>query len=356
MCGLLSVIDHNRMKTMFGGVLTPILAFASLLVCGIANAQLDRVYPLSGAPVSGKIVEMKPDSVTVESGSKKQTLTIDQIQKILYEGDPPSLTKGREFALDGQWDQALDELRRVDFEGLKRDYVKADVLFYLAKSEAEMALVGRGNTTEAAKKMLAFVGANSQNIHFFGAAKTLGDLAVAMGSYDQAAKYYGALAKAPSADLKIESVYLTGLAKLRQGKSSEAQADFDKVIGASVQSTAAARLQTLAKAGRAVTLSQQGQGAEGLKLVDTLIAELDPADSEMASRIYNAQGASYEATGDSLSAVLAYLHTHLMFSGQADAHAESLSKLVQLWPKVGKPERAAEARNELQQRYPGWGK
>ncbi len=328
----------------------------SVFLAPWALAQNDRIYPLNGNPISGKITEMKPEGVIVESGSNTQTLTVDQIQKILYEGDPPALTKGREFALDGQWDQALDELRRIDLTKLTRDMIKADVTFYIAKCEAKLALSGRGNVAEAVKKMLAFAGANSTSIHFFDTAKTLGDLAVASRNFDQALKYYGALAKSPSVDMKIESVYLTGLAKLRQGKPSEAQADFDKVIAATVQSTAALRMQTLAKAGRAVTLSEQGQGEEGVKLVDSLIAELNTADSEMASRIYNAQGACLEATGDIQGAVMAYLHTHLMFTGQADAHAEALTKLVPLWTKIGKPERAAEARTELQQRFPGWGK
>ena len=88
-------------------------------------------------------------------------------------------------------------------------------------------------------------------------------------------------------------------------------------------------------------------------MVDGLIAELNPGDIEMSARIYNAQGASYEAAGDAEGAVLAYLHTHLMFSAVPDAHAEALKRLVELWPKIGKPERAAEARQELQQRYPG---
>ncbi len=326
------------------------------LVAGTAIAQVDRVYLKTGNPVSGKIADMKREGVVVESGSNKQNVTVDLIEKILFEGDPSPLTKGREFALDGQWEQALDELRRVDLSGINREMVKADAMFYTAKSESQLALVGRGSTAEAIKKMRAFVDANLQSIHFFGAAKTLGDLAVATGNYDQATKYYGALAQAPSADLKIESVYLSGLAKLRQGNAAEAQTDFEKVVGASVQSTTALRLQTLAKAGRAVALSQQGKGDEGLKLVDSLITELNSADSEMGSRIYNAQGASFEATGDFQGAVLAYLRTHLLFSGQADAHAEALSKLIELWPKVGKPDRAAEARTELQERYPGWGK
>ena len=157
-----------------------------------------------------------------------------------------------------------------------------------------------------------------------------------------------------------------GLSEAREGdqalaenllkRMAEAQADFEKVLSANVQSTTASRLQTLARAGLAVALSQQGKAEEGLKLVESLIAEMGSGDSEMASRIYNAQGACLEASGDTLGAVMAYLHTHLMYSGQADAHAEALSKLVELWPKLGKPDRAAEAREELQQRYPGWGK
>ncbi len=339
-----------------GPLLAILLACPLMVLAALAQAQVDRIYPVSGNLITGKITDIKRDGVTIEAGSNTQTIAVDQIQKILFEGDQASLTKGREFALDGQWDQALEELQRLDMAKITRDFVKAEATYYVAASEAHMALVGRGSTADAAKKMLGFAGAYPQNFHFYDAAKLLGDLAVSMGVYDKAEQYYRALREAPSNDLKIDSVYLTGIAKLRQGKADEAQVEFDKVIGASVQSTTAVRIQTLAKAGRAVALSQQGKGDEGLKLVETMITELNPADSEMAARIYNAQGASFEATGDTQGAIMAYLHTHLMFSGQADAHAEALSHLVQLWGKVGKPDRATEARDELQQRYPGWGK
>ena len=354
--GPLTLLLNMRRASEFCSVSALIVTIPLMFQATVAHAQTDRVYPISGNMVSGKITDFKRDGVTIESGANKQTFAVDQIQKIMFEGDPASLTKGREFALDGQWDQALDELRGIELEKITREFVKGDATFYLAQSEAHLALVGRGNTAEAAKKMIAFATANPQSIHFYSAAKLLGNLAVSMGSFDKAAQYYGALREAPSADLKMEMLYLIGIAKLRQGKAEEAQTDFEKVIGASVQTTTAIRLRTLAKAGLAIALSQQGKASEGLKLVDTLISELNPADSEMASRIYNAQGASFEVAGDHQGAVMAYLHTHLMFSGQADAHAEALSHLVQLWPKLGKPDRAAEAREELQQRYPGWGK
>lgn len=334
-----------------------VIAFG-IVVCTsrTAHAQVDRVYPLTGNPVVGKLAEMRREAVLIESTSSKQTVPVDKIRRILFEGEPTALTNGRQFVLDGQYDRAAEELRRLDFAAIKRDMVKADAMYFLARSEAELALVGRGDVAEATRKLLAFVSGNPQSIHFFRAAKTLGDLAVADAKYDQAVKYYAALAAAPIPELKIEADYLTAVAKLRQGNASEAEASFDKVISASVQSPAAARLQTLAKAGRAVTLAKQGKGQEAIDLVGGLIAELNPDDSELASRIYNAQGSGYEAIGDNEGAVLAYLHTHLMFSGQSDAHAESLSRLVELWPKVGNPDRANEARQELRQRYPGWKK
>ena len=355
MFGSLFAARNTPASQNFRSALPLVLMFPLVLAASVAHGQVDRVYPHSGNAVSGKITDISPNSVTIETGSNQQTFTVDQIQKIFFEGDPAGLTKGREFALDGQWEQAIDELRGVDIDSIKREVIQADAMYYLAKSEAQLALIGRGSTADAAKKLLAFVTAHPQSIHFYGAAKVLGNLAVSVGSFDQAAKYYSALAKSPAVEMKVESVYLTGLAKLRQGKAAEAQADFEKVLSANVQSTAASRLQTLARAGLAVALSQQGKAEEGLKLVESLIAEMGSGDSEMASRIYNAQGACLEASGDTLGAVMAYLHTHLMYSGQADAHAEALSKLVELWPKLGKPDRAAEAREELQHRYPGWG-
>lgn len=322
----------------------------------VAQAQVDRVIPVTGPAIIGKIADIKRDSVTVESSSGSQTLSIDKVGSLAFGGEPQGLTSGRRAALEGNFEQAAIDLTKIDFKAITRNEIRADAMYYVARTDAELALAGRGDVAEATRKMRGFVTANPQSMHFYRAAKTLGDLAVAEGKYDEAVKFYGALAGAPIAELKIEAEYLGAVAKLRQGNVAEADASFTRVISANVQSELGARLQTLAKAGKAVTLAKQNKGQEAVALVDTLIAELNPDNSEIAAQVYNAQGASLEATGDLVGAVLAYLHTHLMFSGQSSAHAEALSRLVELWPKVGNPERATEARQELQQRYPGWKK
>jgi tetratricopeptide (TPR) repeat protein len=321
---------------------------------GNAWAQLDRVYDNDGGNVGGTITLTSKDGVQLKKGGSVQNFLSSDILKIMYEGDPEALTKAREFALDGQWQQALAELKNVNFAQIKRPVIKAEYGFFLVLCQSKFALAGKGNKKEAAAATLKFLTTYRDSWHFYEATKVLGDLALALNDHANALKYYGALAQSPSTDTKIDSVYLTGLVHLNKGDAEAAKSNFDKVIGLQPQTPMAVRLQTLSKAGKAVALARDGQGAEGLKMVGELIAQLSPTDTEMAARIYNAQGASYEASGDKEGAVMAYLHTHLMFATQPDAHAEALKKLTELWPQIGKPERAAQARQELQERYPGF--
>ena len=317
-------------------------------------AQFDRVYDKAEDNVSGTVVNVSQSGVSLKRGDNNQEFQAGQILKILFEGDPPALTKGREFALDGQYDQALSELKTIALDSLPRDVNKAETAYYLAYCEAKLALAGKGAKDEAVRKLLGFATTYNSSWHFYEAARLLGDLSLALNNADKALTYYKSLMNAPSANTKIESVYLQGLVNLKKQDPEAASAEFEKVIGLKAQSTEVARLQVLAKAGKALALAQGNQGADSLAITNELIGELNPTDVEMAARIYNAQGAGFEASGDTEGAILAYLHTHLMFSLQPDAHAEALQRLVELWPQIGKPERAAEARQELQQRYPGF--
>ena len=320
-----------------------------------AAAQLDRVYPASGNPITGAVTAVTKDTVSIKTSTTTQDVPVDSIRKIQFEGDPSGLTRGRELALDEQFDQAIEELRKVDRSKIKRELIQADAIYYLLFSEARQALAGQGSKDQSAANLLTFARTYPTNWHFYSVARLLGDLAVASGEYDKAATYYGSLKSSSSPQLQNEANYLNGLAQLRGGDAAAALTLFDQVIASKAESTAALRLQALAKAGRVAALGADGKTDAAMQEATALVAQLDPADVELAARIYNAQGAAERAAGDVEGAVISYLHTHLMFSAVPDAHAEALSQLVQLWPKLGKPERATEARQELQTRYPGWG-
>jgi len=325
-----------------------------LLGSSSATAQRDRLYDLEGKNVSGKITNITSQGVEIEKSGDTQKFQSGEILKIMFEGDPSGLTRGRELAIDGQYEQAMEELRKIKFDEIDREAITADADFYMSMCEAKLALAGKGKKDVAVKKMLGFAGKYRSSWHFFDAAKLLGDLALGLNDHAKALQYYGSLRKAPSADTKIQSVYLSGIVHLKKGDGPAATALFDKVIGLKAQTTRSNRLQALAKAGKAASLADGGKGDDCLKLLNDLIKELNATDIELAARIYNAQGKGCESNEDSEGAILAYLHTHLMFSSVPDAHAEALKRLVELWPKVGKPEEAAKARQELQQRYPGF--
>ncbi|TWU37687.1 hypothetical protein Q31b_44760 [Novipirellula aureliae] len=331
-----------------------ILVTASLFACAQAYAQNDTIYPLTGSPIRAAVVETTAEYVAVERGATNQKISSGEILKILFEGDPPGLTKGREFALDGQYKQALEDLAEVVRDTLPRKIIEEDWEFYVAYSQSQLALAGQADKKSAAAQMIAFASNHRTSWHWFSAAKVIGDLALALGNTDDAFKWYGVLRRAPSTTQKIQSVYLTGLAHFAAGDVEKAIAEFEKVIGINVQSAPDARLQSLAKAALAKAYAKQNQADKGLELVSSVIAELGPTDIEMSARAYNAQGANFESKGDTEGAILAYLHTHLMFSSQSDADAFALSRLAELWPKVGKPERAAAARQRLRDRYPGF--
>ncbi|MEO1528999.1 MAG: hypothetical protein AAFX06_26555 [Planctomycetota bacterium] len=320
-----------------------------------ATAQMDRVYVVgSNSASAGTVTETSKGGIKLKTGAKVRDFNSSEIRKILFQREPTELNRGRELAIDGQYEQALTELKGIDGEKLTRDVVRAEATYYVVLCNAKLALAGRGDRNAAIAGAIGFARNNSNSYHFFSVAKLLGDLALATKAYDKAIQYYGALKDAPSAESKIESRYLVGVANLEKGDVAQAEAAFGDVASVSVNSAEALRLKVLAQAGQAVALARNGKGKEGLSLVESLIEKLNPTDIEMSARVYNAQGASYEAAGDIEGAILSYLHTHLMFSGQSDAHAKALGRLVELWPKVGRAERAAEARQELQQRYPGF--
>jgi len=323
------------------------------LWAGIASAQTDRLYPSDGDVEIGKIKAINKDGIVMTIGGKDTNFPVGEIRRVSFQGDPPELTRARDFIMDGQYDQALGELKQIDVSQIGRDEMKADVQFYSALSQGEMALAGQGDLGQATKAAMAFVQQNSDSYHFYPTTRLLGDLAKAMGNFQRAAQFYGYMMRAPSTEMKIESVYQGGMVKLADKDLAGAKADLEKVSGIKATSGEAQRFQTLAKAALAEVAAREGQVDQAIEIVNGLIKTVNPTDTQTNARIYNALGAAYLAAGQDEDALLAYLHTQLMYSMHAESHVEALKQLIDLWTKVGKPDRAAQARGELQQRYPG---
>ena len=344
-----------------------VLRYLSALTCfflcsfGLSHRQSlsqDRIFPIQGAAASGSIQEMTKDKVVMQVRGNNQNFPSNTIAWIVFEGDPSSFSRAKEFVSKGQFEEAMVEFRKLDPASLKSDNSKKELDFYRPYTAGKLALLGKSNAKEAYDGLLAFVGANKDSHHFYECADLLGELAAQLGLFDKAAVYFGALSRSPFKEMAIRSRYLEAKALMAQNKFAEAKKACAEVINGAATDPAALRTQKLAAVLSARCDSGEGKGEAALASLQKLIQDNDSSDGELFSKIYNAQGECLVKLNRNEEAAIAFLHTDLLFANQAEGHAEALYYLSQIWTKLGEVQRAAEAKEKLTTSYAGtpWAK
>jgi tetratricopeptide (TPR) repeat protein len=334
-----------------------LLPWAVLLMATAATAQsrIDTVVPVNGSAIRGSVTAATRDEITIDVKGKTQKLPVNELQRIIFGDGPTGLRQAHEALADGQYANALETLNKIRDSQLKEPLVQQDFEFQVAYCKAMLGEEVEGSTAAAAKELLDFLRKYPDSFHFYRAAETLGDLAMRLGSFDKAVSFYGQLAKSPWVDYKLKAAVLEANALQAQGpeKYAEALARYDVVVKAKVRGAQAERQRQFALAGKAACEAELGNTESALKVAEQVIRDNDPSDVELFAKAYNALGAAYRQANNPRDAILAYLHVDLLCHRARDAHAESLYYLSTLWGKVGKPDRAAEARSTLKARYAG---
>lgn len=328
--------------------------FAAAIVCTAMSARADSVGRVSGPPLQGDVAEMSPLEVKVKQGSAEKAVPVNEIDYISWTGEPSQLKTIRARLKAGDFEYVIATVERLNPDDLKRKEMQQDVEFYRAYAKSRLALAGGGDVKEAGVMMRDFVKKNDGSYHLLKGVETLGDLFVAIGSYDKAAAEYAKLAVVPWPEMKSRAAIASGRALLAQKKYPEALVEFDKVLSApATGDTAAVKTQMQAATlGKATCLSATGQFEEGIKLIEGVIGEADPEDMDLHARAYVTLGNCYrQKPGATKEALLAFLHVDVLYPSQAEAHAEALSNLRELWNEVGKPDRAQQAADMLAERY-----
>jgi tetratricopeptide (TPR) repeat protein len=151
----------------------------------------------------------------------------------------------------------------------------------------------------------------------------------------------------------MRAAVLQARADSADGKYAEALPGFEQVLSSGLTTPEALEQKMHATVGKAVCLAATGKADEGIQIIEDLIAKNDPADATLFGRAYNALGACYMKTGKTKDALLAYLHTDVLFYRDPDTHAEALYHLSKLWGDIGKSDRAVRARGLLTSQYAG---
>jgi tetratricopeptide (TPR) repeat protein len=311
-----------------------------------------RLRPVGTA--KGTISSMTPTEITLDmaAGQKKQ-FAVNDVDAVLFDGEPPEIKLVRSQIGNGNFEQALTMLEKIDATKITRPEVKQDLQFYKALCRARLALAGAGDVREAGSQMRAFVNANPTNYHYLQAAEILGDLFAAVGVLDRAYEQYAIVEKAPWPEYKMRAGVAKGRVLTSQKKYTEALAAFDAVLKLTGDGKEAAENQKLAaQLGKAMCLAATGEPDAGIKLVQEVIDKAEPEDADINARAYVTLGNCYrQKEGATKDALLAYLHVDLLYNRDREAHAEALWNLARLWNELGKPERALEATQLLKDHY-----
>lgn len=334
----------------------PVLALSLALVAVSSTqafAQLDKVFGPKGVPASGTITSVAPDKITIDVGGSPREFQVNEIVRVVFGDEPAELTKARDSVMQGQVEDALEALKSVKADALSRDLVKQDVEYYRAYCQAKVALSGGGNPQAADDALFAFVRNNRTSFHVFDATEMLGNLALAQGKFDDAAKRFAFLGKAPWADYRMRANVNEARALTQQKKFPEALEKYEAIIGMGENTAEANRQKMFALVGKAVCLSETGKGDEGVQILEKLIKDNDPKDTALFARVYTGLGNCHLKANRTKEALLAFLHVDLLFNSDGEAHAEALYNLSKLWAAVNKSDRAVAARNLLKERYGG---
>lgn len=336
-----------------GGFLLSILLYSIAVV-----AADDRVFQTSGAAITGEVQSLDKDKVVIVTRGKDQSVPTIEVSRIVFDGEPNDLSRAKELAANAQWSEADAQLKTVNTGNLKGENVQQDYLYYRGLTNVRLALASGANAAAGASQLVSYAKTNPNSYHFYELCEALGDAAAALGSLNDAVKYYTAIGTAPFPAYKLKSSYLVGTALLGAGQAEQAAAEFDKVLAAVATEPEAQRYQKLARVAKIRASVVAGQADAAVEQLLQLVNESDSADALLYSEIYNALGEAHRKLDQNSEAALAYLHTDLLFPSDPENHAEALYNLSQLWESVGQPSRATDAKSRLQQQYPGssWAK
>ncbi|MDE0736422.1 MAG: tetratricopeptide repeat protein [Pirellulaceae bacterium] len=336
--------------------LTLLLLVTMLSLVGMSrdlSAQVaDQLYLGKGAPVRGIITKMTAAEITVTINTVDRKFAVNEIQRVSLAESPTGLQMALSAIRSRRIEEAKTELDKIDGGAIKNKYVKQEVLFSQAYCAARLALLGQFDIGKAGGLLKAFVDGHKDSYHYYEAQQLFGDLAVTNGSYAIAAEAYATIRQAPWPEYQLRGSVLQANALIGSGQFPQALTSYEAVLKVQPSTPEGRQQHTLAKVGKAHCLAETGKATEGVAMIREVLKNNDPKEQpQLFGRAYNVLGACYRKDNKPQDALLAYLHTDLLFYSEPQVHAESLYYLSQLWATVKKTDRANRARGLLRQRY-----
>lgn len=167
------------------------------------------------------------------------------------------------------------------------------------------------------------------------------------GDFTGAASTIAALARIPKFGDRAAVLRTKLLAK--QGKNAEAIAELDRLIAAYPKTSEQRRAAVLAKAENLAALKKY---KEAETLVREAIAASPAEDAAAQATAYNTLGDCYRAANRPKDALIAYLHTDLLYAKNKEEHPRALYYIQSLFRQLKQDGRTDEFAQRLKREYP----
>ena len=305
------------------------------------------VKQASGGRVRGQIQSESPSEVVVKLGSTTTSVPTDLIASIRYDGQPATLQLAETRETAGQLAEAAGLFKKAAGEAADKPYVLQTALYREASVLADLALIEPERVKDAKDRLLRFVQAHPSSRHIIPAREDLARLQLNTGDFAGAEATIADLAKLPKAADRAGVLRAKVLAK--QNRHEEALSELDRLIASFPDRSAGRREARLAKAESLVGLKKF---KEAESLVRQVITAAPAEDVSAQSAACNTLGDCLRADNRPKEALLAYLHTDLLYGKDKQEHPRALFHIEKLFRQLKQDGRADEYAQRLRQEYP----
>lgn len=321
----------------------------------LATASADEVALTPGTPIKeaiggkvrGQIVSESLGEVVVQVGGSSVSIPVARIASIRYEGQPPSIQLAEIRKSAGQFKEAAELFHKAAVDAANRPFVAQMAQYEEAESAAELSVTEPDRTADAITKVEQFVRTYPSSRHLASARETLAKLLIRKGEYDGADREIEALAKLAGSSDRASLLRTTVLT--RRGKHDLAIVELDRLIAESGKNPVKLRTAQLAKAQSLTGLKRYDDAAS---LLHSLIQESPAENATVQAPAYNALGDCLREANRPKDALIAYLHTDLLYAKNKEEHPRALFQISRLFRQMKQDGRADEVWQRLKQDYP----
>jgi tetratricopeptide (TPR) repeat protein len=325
-----------------------------LIACGSA-LRADEVNLIQGTTlkqaiggrVRGQVQSESPTEVVVQLGATTTSVPTDQIQSIRYDGQSASFPLAEARESSGQLAEAAELFKKAATEAAGKPFPVQAAQFREAEALTDLALIEPERMKDAKDKLTKFLQTYANGRHVASARACLARLQLNSGDFAGAEATIAELSKLPKGGERASVLRTRALAK--QGKHQQAIAELEKLIAGAPKGSERRRAALLAKS---ESLAGLKQFKESESLLREVIQSNPPEDALAQAAAYNTLGDCLRAANRPKDALIAYLHTDLLYSKDKEEHPRALHNIVELFRQLKQDARADEFLGRLKQEYP----